>query len=1032
MKSNRLTYISVSLLAGMLLTGCRDDSFLEDSNPVGDPNAVTFEAGVDLGMLTTRGGDGEKKLYDPLELSDEKGTETLYLHTYDSEVIGESARDLRYAAGRPETRAGQVQTVDDLIKYNTDFKVHAQYQDTAEEYIEWTNGKQAGTGGQIWATERTRYWPGEKMLSFHAVSPAAEFAALQKQSIANNEYRFSYTAKKGASANRDAETQKDLMFATSVCNKQGSVNGRAPLKFHHALSAIKFAVRDVLNGEIVNIKIKGVYGSGDCVFTADNSGENGAFAWSNQAGVTDYSQNFNYVVNERGEYVNPGDESKDIVLNAKMPEKTFMLIPQAIPEGAEIEVTMKRTGLVSGSGAQATITVKARIDQNSLKEWLPGHEYIYTISTSKDNWVYVLEAFGNHNSANGRHDKDISNFRNADQIYVYSPVAEAYDTYEAKAYFQVSSYRYRANDANYREACPWVASHGDAKQYRPVGTSTQWGQYVGKERDLKAADWITDPKKLRGAGNADKSFEKHNITMAESHLMTDWAGDTWMQDNAPYSGNSKSKPWDLATAGGALSQNTANTYVIDREGWYSFPLVYGNAKKNGGNNKKAYEGNVFVDHAGNSIVKPAIDGVVDAAIVWSDVFNAISDVQVKDNKVLFKANKGNLQQGNVVIAVYDKANNNNGSNSGTVLWSWHIWINEHWLDPETGQPNAFNSSGFKTVEYAKGSGWRQRGDLKINNKHVDGSLKYFISPYNLGWCDPKNVDYLRRPGTMKFVQYMPGTAVNALEKEGRVTGKTASLPILQEGERVSYKFGNNTYYQWGRKDPMVGFVDHSSNVKRNFGPMRYKVSSKADGRAIKEGILNPHILFASDDKNDDDWLKTSRTMLWDNDDNTGQNNKKVVKTVYDPSPPGYVVPPAYCLRFIGTDANDSYENSSSDQKNLSKFNGKKGSNNFTFIACVVDKANQTKENSVWLTSTGHRWYTDKYGKLPDGSTWKAGDNFNPKIVYLGSSTPVKDKISNAYGIALGYDETYDKYVITSFFFGRKAMARPIRAIRELE
>ena len=56
------------------------------------------------------------------------------------------------------------------------------------------------------------------------------------------------------------------MLAASVCDKPSSVDGRAPLQFHHALSAIKFAIRDVASGTIENIKIKGVYGSADCVY----------------------------------------------------------------------------------------------------------------------------------------------------------------------------------------------------------------------------------------------------------------------------------------------------------------------------------------------------------------------------------------------------------------------------------------------------------------------------------------------------------------------------------------------------------------------------------------------------------------------------------------------------------------------------------------------------------------------------------------------------------------------------------------------
>ena len=42
--------------------------------------------------------------------------------------------------------------------------------------------------------------------------------------------------------------------------------------------------------------------------------------------------------------------------------------------------------------------------------------------------------------------------------------------------------------------------------------------------------------------------------------------------------------------GEKTKQNTANCYVIRKPGKYKFPIVYGNAIKNGEDNKEAYEG----------------------------------------------------------------------------------------------------------------------------------------------------------------------------------------------------------------------------------------------------------------------------------------------------------------------------------------------------------------------------------------------------------------------------------------------------------
>ena len=73
----------------------------------------------------------------------------------------------------------------------------------------------------------------------------------------------------------------------------------------------------------------------------------------------------------------------------------------------------------------------------------------------------------------------------------------------------------------------------------------------------------------------------------------------------------------------------------------------------------------------------------------------------------------------------------------------------------------------------------------------NGEYGQFTSaPYNLGWCDPKNVWYLKRTGTMVFRQAH--------------SGNTVTLNLEQREKKIEYWIGNNVYYQFGRKDPIVG------------------------------------------------------------------------------------------------------------------------------------------------------------------------------------------------------------------------------------
>lgn len=1031
-------YIFLASLPLAFAAGCTEDLLLSDEAALGNSNAVKFSASVERARdNSTRGDDGSdaQQLYEPLVLNSESDDSHLYLHTYVSDKVGLMPGE----DAERSTRGNQVQSVDQLIEYNKDFMVHAMRTDNAEEYIEWAPTHPISSKSDVWLTSETRYWPNQDKLSFHAVSPSDEMTSLGDLYISVNRMSFTYAAKKGkASQNKDAEAQTDLLLAASSCNKAGSVEGRAPLQFNHALSAIKFAVRDVLDGEIENITISGVAGAGKCLFSAGDDGTNGKVEWSNLSGKESYSQDFNYKLNGRP-IVDPSDESQDLLLNDEMPAKTFMLIPQQIPDDAEIIIKLKQIVATDKNGNKETKTktLRAKIKDNNISEWLPGREYIYTVSTSKSNWIYELKATGNHNSKNGKHNV------NGDMIYVYSPSDKNHETYLDNAYYTVKSYRYRANDWSHIEDLPWKASHGGAEQYRVPSP----GKYeIVTGRFIKATDWITDPKGLQGNGN-HSSGEKHDITMAEHHLMTDWPGDKWMQDEAAYTGNSESKPWDLSTCGGQVDRTTANCYVIDREGWYCFPLYYGNGMKNGKENEDAYKygSTYFKNHLNGDIksYKIAANNRKSAQLVWSDVYNAISDIQLATvdgiPMIKFHANKYNLQQGNAVIAVKDK--------DGKIAWSWHIWITEHWLKPGDGRPHAFaaedNAFGFT----ASSSGRRQRGDVLVEVDVKDpkyGAVKAsrYMAPYSLGWCDPKNLDYLRRPSEMKFVQY---------HKDGSTTGLTASLPIVQDGARINYKYANTTYYQFGRKDPIVGFVNHENENKHSFGPLPYTPGKQTV--SISTAIQNPNVLYCKGTA--DNWCKSNWSNFWNN----GENNAKkrmtsdnTVKTVYDPCPPGYSVPSTAILHFIGTNYKGAYDDSGSiDQDSINKtsYKGTKplanlnGTQESQFMFKLKRKAgikNLKDKDAIWLSSTGNRWYTDSRPTLAMG-----GDNYNWQLAYVWSCIPHENGNGTmAYGIALGQDNNYveegkpdseidksgRKYAITCYFQGRTSMARTVRAVRE--
>lgn len=88
------------------------------------------------------------------------------------------------------------------------------------------------------------------------------------------------------------------------------------------------------------------------------------------------------------------------------------------------------------------------------------------------------------------------------------------------------------------------------------------------------------------------------------------------------------------TDGGEKIENTANCYVVDASGYYTIPLVYGNAIKDGVENKKAYAPGTktfssseapaletFIKSDKSEMTGPYIEGqqtIVAASRVWAE------------------------------------------------------------------------------------------------------------------------------------------------------------------------------------------------------------------------------------------------------------------------------------------------------------------------------------------------------------------------------------------------------------------------------
>lgn len=217
---------------------------------------------------------------------------------------------------------------------------------------------------------------------------------------------------------------------------------------------------------------------------------------------------------------------------------------------------------------------------------------------------------------------------------------------------------------------------------------------------------------------------------------------------------------------------TSNSYIVnsDEPGIYSFDAtVIGNG---------AYGFVKGVDfHTDSPFISP-----VTAELLWEDRSGVVSNITFDGRNVNFMTT-GN--EGNALVAVKDQ--------SGTILWSWHIWVtdvpSEHWYYSATQNIYCMQDRNLGAI----------RADRGVDNE----------------WWD-----------------------------------------------------ANGLMYQWGRKDPMAftqstGFKSYTTESRRV---------------SLEEAVNNPTVLYGVGYYQ---WNETHVDSLW----------TYTQKTIYDPCPVGYSVPP---------------------------------------------------------------------------------------------------------------------------------------------
>lgn len=217
--------------------------------------------------------------------------------------------------------------------------------------------------GTVWSTSQVRYWPGEnRTLQFFAWAPADAAFTATPGSPESTTFKYEVPAL--------ATEQKDIVVATTD-SYDGNYEQQVPLTFKHILTAVKFETGSQMQpGTIKSVALKGVKKSG--TYTAFPTGSTGEGTWTLNDATADYTQELNKTTT--------GAETDGTAVTAE--EGTFMMLPQTLPDGAEVEVVFQD----GTSGQERTMSASIAGTQ-----WPQGKTVTYKLSITPEYKFEITE-----------------------------------------------------------------------------------------------------------------------------------------------------------------------------------------------------------------------------------------------------------------------------------------------------------------------------------------------------------------------------------------------------------------------------------------------------------------------------------------------------------------------------------------------------------------------------------------------------------------------------------------------------------------
>ena len=774
----------------------------------------------------------------------------------------------------------------------------------------------------------------------------------------------------------------------------GKDNKIVDLQFRHILTAVRFSRGVIPAGlTITGIELQGIPTSASYSPSAVDAATGTNGTWSAHTGSASYSIKTNFAGGS-GTYIDNN--------------QVFFVLPQTVGSGVKLNITLTDTHT---GGKSHTLSCPLQGDV-----WKKGYtvNYMITIGEVEQGYYFAAEVAGRE----VEHSNSISN-----------------------GSFVLHSYR---NYKNYSTGTDVDSHH--AANWSVSGYSTTTGD---EEPNSYVIDKPTELGWLRSVDGATTGTEgvyaggdnaTVNFSLNPQEYTKEASHENVLGNNSAASSLNLSTHNPNGDAYG--STETANCYIVNRVGSYTFPLVYGNKTTNGTENA------CFKDHTGATISykligdqmtnkadtdngdgthsryswnaakidEKNVDVCVKGVLIWQDVPGLIKNKTVSattsDNKMSFEI--GVSRPGNAVLALQARkviytgtwesltSTSKNTYGDWETLWTWHIWMTDEVYK---------NTGGSYDNQYLN---WNETDHI-VSLYEADGSTEVAkILPVNLGWVpdDSEFGFYSKREGWVELKQVGSNNIIHV-----KIT-QHARQPLVT---------GTGTFYQWGRPTAFPAVRNVAGTARTIYDIENNDISADfelAVATNAGDAISKPFYVLQGTPRGDpngaqDSWFDVTDAAydnaLW----------STASKTVYDPCPRGFKMPAASI--FYGFTQTKATVESGAGKLNMypevnGQKNGERSKGGYFYVKEYTNATPPSRyDQMVYMPSTGQFHGNKTIGNKLNAASGSQLDNANGiywTADYFNTSGAATEKAKRqACGLWITPEQTFSSGTAEKPVFG---------------